>query len=119
VVKFENLFCYALSHLFVTMMSEITEYSHLVYYALSQSHALPQWMASTARKVNYAGIVFKCCAYTVNEAHGIKVGQAFIHQAWPQAERSNKTDIIYLDISSHICLKCSRASLPCPWIGKS
>jgi len=72
------------------------------------------WMASTARMVNYASIVFMCCAYTVNEAHGINVAQAFIHQAWPQAERSNKIDIIYLDISSYICLKCSRGLLTMP-----
>jgi hypothetical protein len=40
VVKFKNLFCYVLSHLLVTMTSEIIEYSHLVYNTLSQSHAL-------------------------------------------------------------------------------
>jgi hypothetical protein len=108
------------SHLLVTMTSEITEYSHLVYNALSQSHALTHVDGQRSQEGQLCRhCVQVLCIYCVNEAYGIKVAQAFIHQAWPQAERSNKIDTIYLDISSYICLKCSRASIPCPWIGKS
>ncbi len=75
-------------------------------------------MASTTKQVDRAGVMFWFGRNHVVCNHWSITVRAFIHQtcmarSW---HKTDKSDIVQPYTSLHICSKCLRASLPCPWM---
>jgi len=72
-------------------------------------------MASMAKKVSHAGVMFQPCRNHIECDYWSITVYAFIHQtcmatSWQKAKKATS----FCCTPSHICSKCLRASLPCP-----